>query len=152
MNYLPWVNWWNSLIFSMLVWPIWFLDSKIGLNNGINLFLSCWYNFKKINVKVLGVGLVKNGCNQLCDGTLKVTVSEEWTDGINWFFACWYRFTKVKSRSIFFWVGIVKNVCGQSGHRTLKLAVSSILVFCMLIRIQERVAFGWTWSKIAVVF
>ena len=34
----------------------------------------------KINSKVLGVGMVKNGCGQSCDGTLKLTVSEEWTD------------------------------------------------------------------------
>ena len=30
--------------------------------------------------------MVKNRCGQSCDGTLKLTVSEEWaTDGINWF-------------------------------------------------------------------
>ena len=137
MNYFSWANWWNSLIFSMLIWPIWLLDSKIELTNGINLFFAYWYNFMKINLKVLGVGMVKNGCGQSCDGTLKLTVSEEWTDGINWFFACWYRFTKIKSWSKFFGVGIVKNGCGQSGHGTLKLAVSSILVFCMLVQIQE---------------
>ena len=39
----------------------------------------------KINLKVLGVGMVKNGCGQSCYGTLKLTVSEEWTDGINEF-------------------------------------------------------------------
>ena len=32
--------------------------------------------------------MVKNGCGQSCDGTLKLTVSEEWTDGINGFFTC----------------------------------------------------------------
>ena len=137
MNYFSWANWWNSLIFSMLIWPIWSLDSKIELTNGINLFFACWYNFMKINLKVLGVGMVINRCGQSCDGTLKLTVSEEWTDGINWFFACWYRFTKIKSWSKIFWVGIVKSGCGQSGHRTLKLAVSSILVFYMLVQIQE---------------
>ena len=137
MNYFSWANWWNSLIFSMLIWPIWLLDSKIELTNGINLFFAYWYNFMKINLKVLGVGMVKNGCGQSCYGTLKLTVSEEWTDGINWFFACWYRFTKIKSWSKIFLVGIFKNGCGQSGHGTLKLAVSSILVFCMLVQIQE---------------
>ena len=40
----------------MLIWPIWSLDSKIELNNGINLFFACWYNFMKINLKVIGVG------------------------------------------------------------------------------------------------
>ena len=67
----------------MLIWPIWLLDSKIELTNGINLFFAYWYNFMKINLKVLGVGMVKTGCDQSCDGTLKLTVSEEWTDGIN---------------------------------------------------------------------
>ena len=38
--------------------------------------------FMKINLKVLGVGMVKNGCKQSCDGTSKMTVSEEWRDGI----------------------------------------------------------------------
>ena len=72
----------------MLIWPIWLLDSKIELTNGINLFFAYWYNFMKINLKVLGVGMVKNGYD-------------------------------------------------QSGHKTLKLDVSSILVFCMLVQIQE---------------
>ena len=137
MNYFSWANSWNSPIFSMFKWSIWSLDSKYELINGINLFFASWYNFMKINLKVLEVGMVKTGCGQSCDGTLKLTVSEEWTDGINWFFACWYRFTKIKSWSKIFWVGIVKNGCGQSGHRTLKLAVSSILVFYMLVQIQE---------------
>ena len=137
MNYFSWANWWNSLIFSMLIWPIWSLDSKIELTNGINLFFAYWYNFMKINLKVLGVGMVKNGCGQSCDGTLKLTVSEEWTDGINWFFACWYRFTKSKRWSKSFLVSTVKNGFDQPVHRTLKLAVSSILVFCMLAQIQE---------------
>ena len=34
-------------------------------------------NFMKIDLKVLGVGMVKNECGQSCDGTLKLTVSEE---------------------------------------------------------------------------
>ena len=64
----------------MLIWPIWSLDSKIELTNGINLFFAYWYNFMKINLKVLGVGMVKNGCGQSSEETLKLTVSE---DGIN---------------------------------------------------------------------
>ena len=35
---------------------------------------------------VLGVGMVKNGCGQSCDGALKLAASEEWIDGINGFF------------------------------------------------------------------
>ena len=54
----------------------WLMDSKIELTNRINLFFACWYNMK-INLKVLGVGMVKNGCGQSCDGTLKLTLSEE---------------------------------------------------------------------------
>ena len=67
----------------MLIWPIWSLDSKIELTNGINLFFAYWYNFMKINLKILGVGMVRNGFDKSSYGTLKLTVSEEWTDGIN---------------------------------------------------------------------
>ena len=45
------------------------------------------------------MGMLKNGCGQSGDGTLELTVSEEWTYGIDWFFACWYRFTKIQSWS-----------------------------------------------------
>ena len=31
----------------------------------------------KRTLKILGLGLVKNGCGQSCDGTLKLTLSEE---------------------------------------------------------------------------
>ena len=137
MNYISWANWLSSLIFSMFIWTIWSLDSKIELINGINLFFACWYNFMKTNLKVLGVGMVKTVCGHSCDEILKLTVFEEWTDGINWFFACWYRFRKIKSWLKNFLVGIVKNGCGQCSHGTLKLAVSGILVFCMLVQIRE---------------
>ena len=68
----------------------------------------------KSRLKILGVGLIKNGCGQSCDRTLKLTLSEEWTSWINWFFAC--RFTKIKSWSKIYWVGMIKNGCGQCGH------------------------------------
>ena len=71
---------------------------------------------------VLGVGMVKNGHGQSCDGALKLAASEECIDGINGFFACWYRFIKIKSWSKLFWVSVIKNGCGQSGYGTLKLA------------------------------
>ena len=35
------------------------------------------------------------------------------------------------------WVSMVKNGCGQPGQGTLKLAVFSMLVFGMLVQIQE---------------
>ena len=38
--------------------------------------------------------MVKNGCDQFGDMTLKLTVFEERADEINWFFAYWYRFKK----------------------------------------------------------
>ena len=59
-------------------------------------FLHATINFcnLKDNWKFFGVGMVKNGCGQSSDGSLKLSVFEEWTDGINWFYACWYRFTK----------------------------------------------------------
>ena len=67
----------------MLIWSVWLLDSKIELTNGINLFFAYWYNFMKINLKVIGFGMVKNGFGQSCYGASKLTVSEELTDGIN---------------------------------------------------------------------
>ena len=74
--------------------------------------------------KFLGVSMIKNGCGQSGDRTLKLAVSEEWAGGINWLFACSYRFTNIKSWSRFFWVGMVKNGCGHSGHWTLEFTVS----------------------------
>ena len=40
-----------------------------------------WWKLKKI--KHFGIGMVKNGCGQSCDGTLKLDVSKEWTDGVD---------------------------------------------------------------------
>ena len=99
------------------------VKSGISWNDGISRFFVCWYKFMQIKrwLKMSVVGIVKNGCGQSCDGTLKLTVSVEWTDRINWVFACWYRFTKIISWSEIYWVGMVKNRCGQPGHRTLKL-------------------------------
>ena len=51
----------------MLIGSVWSLDSKTELTNGINL-------------KVLVIGMVKIGGDgnlKSCDGTLKLTVSEE---------------------------------------------------------------------------
>ena len=63
-----------------------------------------WHKFTQIKkwLKIFRVSMVKNGCGQHGDATLKLTVSQKWTDGIKWFFACWYRFTKIKSWSKFF--------------------------------------------------
>ena len=116
MNYFSWANWWNSLIFSMLIWPIWSLDSKIELTNGINLFFACWYNFMQTKLKVLGV-------------------DQKWMWPVMW------RDSKIKSWSKICWVGMVKNGCDRSGHGTLKLAVSS-----MLVQIQEISWFNDFWA------
>ena len=70
---------------------------------------------------MFGVRKVKNGCGQSSGETLKLTVSEEWTDGVNWFLTCWCRFAKIKSWSKNFLVGMVKNGSGQG---TLNLTVS----------------------------
>ena len=37
----------------------------------------------KINLKVLEVDMVKDECDQSCDGTLKLMISEEWADVIH---------------------------------------------------------------------
>ena len=102
---------------------IWSRDSKFYCISRINLYFACWYKFMevKISLKILGVGVVKNGCGQSYVGTPKLTRSEEWTNRIDWFFACWCRFLTVKCRSKIYWVGMVKNGCG---HGTLKLTVS----------------------------
>ena len=86
------------------------------------------------------MGMVKSGCGQSCDGSLKLTVSEEWTGGINWFFVRSYRFLKIKSWSKFLG-GLVKNGCGQSGHWTnglyLKNEQMNEMIFYMLVQIHE---------------
>ena len=49
-----------------------------------NWFFACFYNFTQIKgwLKVFGVNMVKNRFEQSGEGTLKFTVSEEWTDGM----------------------------------------------------------------------
>ena len=79
--------------------------------SGINCFFACWCIFMQIKrwLKILWVGVVKNGCGYSCDETLKLTFYEECKDGINWFLACSYRIT---SWSKIYWVGMVKYGCG----------------------------------------
>ena len=55
--------------------------------------------------------MVENGYSQSGHRTLKLTVSQEWTDGI-------------KDDWKFFGVGMVKNGWSQSGDGSLKLTVS----------------------------
>ena len=54
--------------------------------------------------------MVKNGCCQSDQGTLKLTLFQEGTDGIDCSFACWYKFRKAESCFNDFWVDIVKKM------------------------------------------
>ena len=74
----------------------WFLN-QLFLEKQIDeaaSFFACWYKLIKIKIRsnYFWLGMVKNGYGQSSLWTLKLTVSQEWTDGINWFFACWYKF------------------------------------------------------------
>ena len=54
---------------------------------GLTYFLHAGINSHKLKDDwKFGVSMVKNGSGQFRDGTLKLTVSEEWTDGRNWNF------------------------------------------------------------------
>ena len=57
----------------------------LKLTDGTNWFFTCWYSFTPTKkwLKICGASMVKNGCSQFGDGTLKLTVSEEWVDGIH---------------------------------------------------------------------
>ena len=128
------------------------------------LILACWHKFTQLKrwLKILGLSFVKNGCGQSGDGTLKLTLSEKWTDGINWFFACSYRSTKIKSWSKIFCVGIIKNRCDQSDHQTLKLTVSQkwtveqtdflhVGTNSGKLKVDSTIL-GCAWSKVAMAF
>ena len=137
------------------VWPIWSLSSKIDCisrKNWWNWFFACWYNFTQINrwFKIFVVSMVKNGCGQSGDGTLTLTLSEEWADGINWFFSSWSMITKSKSWSKIFRMGIVKNGCSQSGYWTQKWTDERKFDSGNL-KVDWSI-FGWAWSKMAMAF
>ena len=53
----------------------------------------------KADQKFIGWTWLKMGVASLVSGhkTVKLTLSQKWTDEINWFFACWYKFRKTKS-------------------------------------------------------
>ena len=109
---------WDSRIFKWTMCP--------ERSNDTASFFGCWYKFMKIKswLKIVWLGMFKNGCDQSGLWTLKLIVSEEWIDEINRFFACWYKFIRIKSCLKIFEVGMVKNERGQSGHETLKFNVS----------------------------
>ena len=72
--------------------------------------------------KKIWVGVVRDGCGQSVQGTLKLTVSQEWIDGMSWFFAYWCKFRKARSYFNDFWVGVFKNGHGRVVCETLKSA------------------------------
>ena len=57
--------------------------------NEISSFLACWCKFKKIKswLKIVWLGIIifDQSCLWTLKLTLKLTVSQEWTNGINWF-------------------------------------------------------------------
>ena len=65
----------------------------------------------------------KNWFDQSSLWTLKLTISQEWTDGINRFFTCWYKFMQIKRWLKIFGEGLVKSGCGQSREGTPKLTI-----------------------------
>ena len=103
------------------------------------------------------LSMVKNGCGQSSLWSLKLTLSEEWTDGIDCFFRCWYKLMQIKMCLKILGVSLVKNECGEG---TLKLAVSEewtdgitdYLHFdtdWKKLKADQNI-FGWAWSKMSV--
>ena len=69
--------------------------------NEMALFLHVDTNSNKLKIDAFfrgWVGMVKNGYDQSCHQTLKLTESHERRDGIKQFFACCCKFRKAKSR------------------------------------------------------
>ena len=85
-----------------------------GQTNEIAWFFAYWYKFRYIKVdQNFWLGMVKNVLGQSGQGTLKLNVSQKWTDGSNSFFTCCCIFRKAKSYFNNFWVSMVKNWHGQ---------------------------------------
>ena len=78
-------------------------------------------------LKILGVGLVKNGFDHSGLRTLKLVVSQKRIKGINWFLVCYKNSGKPKVTLIIFgnfWMVVIKNGCGLLGLGALKSVVS----------------------------
>ena len=56
----------------------------------------------KMWLKIFAVGMVENGCGQSGDGTVKLTISQEWTDGITDFLHVDTNSQKLKAYHKFF--------------------------------------------------
>ena len=83
-------------------------------------------NSQKLKVvqKCFGRAWSKYGFSQSDFWTLKLTVSQEWTDEINSYIACKYNFMEIKRWLNILGVGMVRYGCGQSRDKTLKPTVS----------------------------
>ena len=102
------------------------------------------------------------GCGQFGDGTLKLTVFEEWIDGKNWYLASCCRFRKTKSWSNLSWVCMIKSECGKPGHGPLTLTVSQKWMDGINWFFHagtnsgkqniESIIFGWLQWKMTIVF
>ena len=92
--------------------------------------------------------MIKNGRGQSGHRTLKLTVSQKWTDGVNWFFAFWYKFRKAESWLNDFWLGI-KNWHGLLVRVTFRFNLWIELIFWMLIVKQQ---FLVTWISNPLTF
>ena len=80
-------------------------------------------NYKLIKI-FFWLDVVKNGCDQSGPWTLKLIVSQEWTDGITDILHVDTDSQKLKAdQKIFGWAWS-RNGCEQSGHGILKLNVS----------------------------
>ena len=141
-------------------------------------FFTCCYKFPKIKswLKRFWWGVVKNECghsglwtlkltvsqertdetNWFFDGTLKLSVSEEWTNGIYKQIFCMliHDHQTLKADQKCFWLDMVKNGCSQSGHGTKKWT-DGIKSFFYVGTNSEKLnvdstIFRWAWSKMAI--
>ena len=107
IDYISKTKWWKSLMFCML----------IQINRNLKL------------IKNIGVGVVKNGCGHSSLRTLKLPVSQKWSNGINWFLVCLQKFRKAKNYFNNFWMLVIKNGHGLVDLEFLKYAVSQEWIY-----------------------
>ena len=100
--------------------------------DGISWFFACRYRFINIKSwsKMYWMSMIKNRCGQSGHRTLslKLTLSQIWTDRINWFFACWYKFREAKSWFNDSLVGLVKNGSELLVYDNLNLYLKNWLI------------------------
>ena len=86
------------------------------------MHVDTWSQKLKADQKDFGWAFVKNSCGQAGHGTLKLMVSQKWTDRIKWFFHAGTNLGKLKVDSEL--VGMLKNGHVFLFHETLKSTVS----------------------------